>query len=252
MKNIYYTRAAILALVLIMTVLAVSCGRAGKGDAEDTTVPPSFENETEMGTYIDGEYLSPAESEKESEAETEKEKETEARLPKKTLKFVSYGNGTCAVAGIGSCTDSCVVIPERSPDGDVVTTIEDMAFYNNTDIKAIQIPSTVTSIGSRAFGGCSSLVYVSVDKANKTFCDLNGILYSADKTELILYPASCGATSIELSATLKRIADMAFYDCGDLKIIYFAGSMSDWGKIDIGEMNYGLYTASISCADMGK
>ena len=40
--------------------------------------------------------------------------------------------------------------------------------------------------------------------------------------------------------------------CEELKTIYYSGSLADWGRLDIGEMNYGLYTASISCSDSGK
>jgi hypothetical protein len=41
---------------------------------------------------------------------------------------------------------------------------------------------------------------------------------------------------------------MAFYGCDTLEIIRYAGTLSDWGKIDIGDMNYGLFTASVACS----
>lgn len=249
MKKVNYKRVLILAIALIVVICITSCAQGKDENTENTTLSP-VEDVTESGTFKDGEYLSPSPEETEKEIETEKE--TEAKPSVRSLKFISFGNGTCTVAGIGSCTDSCIVIPERSPDGDIVTSVEEMAFYGNTDIKAIQIPSTVTSIGSKAFGGCSSLVYISVDKNNKAFCDIDGILYSADKKTLILFPSSCGSASVELSSSLRAIADMAFYGCDELKTIYYSGSLADWGRLDIGEMNYGLYTASISCSDSGK
>ena len=39
------------------------------------------------------------------------------------LRFRSNGDGTCALAGIGSCTSSCILIPPTSPAGDTVTEI---------------------------------------------------------------------------------------------------------------------------------
>ncbi len=250
MKRIAFIVIAAL-IVLACISSAVSCSR-------------NKENETESGTLEDKSYLSPEELGKEetdanvifsngteSETEEETEKETEAEIVE-SLRFVSFGNGTCAVSGIGNYKASCVVIPERSPDGDIVTSIEEKAFYGNKEIKAIEIPSTVTSIGSTAFGGCTSLVYISVDKANKAFIDIDGILYSKDKTELIAYPAACGASSIDLSASVETIADMAFYGCDTLKVINYGGTLSEWGEIEIGSMNYGLYTAALSCNDTSK
>ena len=52
------------------------------------------------------------------------------------LSFQSNGDGTCYVSGIGSCTDTDVIIPTKSSAGD-----------------------TVTSIGSRAFSSCSGLTF---------------------------------------------------------------------------------------------
>ena len=37
------------------------------------------------------------------------------------LKFTSNGDGTCSVSGIGTCTDTEIVIPPVSPMGDAVT-----------------------------------------------------------------------------------------------------------------------------------
>lgn len=239
---------ALTTVLIIGLFCASACSKKGENKNGDTE--QKIENTTEVGTYKDVEYLAPIETtEQKREETTEKKPEP---TPEKALKFTSFGNGTCMVSGIGTCVDLCIVIPERSPDGDIVTSIDDKAFYGNTNIKAVQIPSTVTNIGNMAFGGCSSLVYISVDKANKSFSDLDGILYSADLTTLIHYPAARGASNLELSAKLKKICDMAFYGCDTLRTIYYGGTLKDWGKIDIGEMNYGLFTASISCTDSGK
>ena len=251
-----YLRALSFIIILAMSVtLGTACAKKNNGNV-------SLDNSGEKNTYDALKDLSFEETtrvhiEEKTEAVTEAptEKVTE-KAPEPTvqrsLKFTSYGNGTCAVSGIGSCLDLCIVIPERSPDGDVVTAIDDMAFYGNDEIKTVQIPSTVSYIGSRAFGNCSSLVYISVDGKSKSFCDLNGVLYSYDMTSLIHYPASSAASSINISQKVRRIEDMAFYNCSSLKTISYDGSLSDWGRIDIGDMNYGLYTASISCSGGGK
>lgn len=252
MKNRFPAIITIFCLLILALIVSSSC--AGNNPPTENDQAP-----TETGTVRFPEQFSPGEQEKESiteignvstntpETETETETETEKEeAPKESLRFTSYGNGTCAVSGIGSCTDSCIVIPTRSPDGDIVTTIEEKAFYGNGDIKVVEIPSTVTGIEKMAFGECSALVYISVDKENKSFIDIGGVLYSADLTRIISYPAASGATSISIPKTVKRIEPMAFYGCDTLKTVLYEGSLHDWGKIDIGDMNYGLFTAALS------
>ena len=255
-----YLKAISLLLTLALTVTVVAaCSKKNKGNGTlenlderntyDALKDLALEETTRAHTKDVTEDVTEEKTEAPTERITEKAPET---IVQRTLKFTSFGNGTCSVSGIGSCDDLCVVIPERSPDGDIVTSIDDMAFYGNEEIKTVQIPSTVSRIGSRAFGSCISLVYISVDSKNKSFCDIDGVLYSADMTMLIHYPASSAASSIDISSKVKRIEDMAFYNCASLKTICYEGSLSDWGKIDIGELNYGLFTASISCSGSGK
>lgn len=164
-----------------------------------------------------------------------------------SLEFKSNGNGTCSVSGIGNIIDSYIVIPLKSPEGDVVTSISEKAFYGNQVIRAVEIPSTVYYIGEMAFSNCSQLVYISVDKENRSFTDLGGILFSADMTCLIAYPAANGASAISLPTSITKIAPMAFYNCTNLKTIDYEGSAEQWSNISIGQMNYGLYSASIIC-----
>ena len=246
-----------LALTLaIVALVTISCAVLKKNDA--TNLP---EESTQTGTLDEVEHLSPSETtegenqetvdttkSETSESTCEDTTETEeTTAPAPSLEYESFGNGTCAVIGVGSYTDSYVTIPERSPSGDIVTVIAEGAFYGNGFIVAIEIPSTVTSIGSLAFGNCTKLVYLSVDGENKIFTDIGGVLYSADKTTLICYPSASSSASIDVPDSVTTISDMAFYGCDNLKYISYAGSLDDWTRINIGEKNYGLYTAAIRC-----
>ena len=76
------------------------------------------------------------------------------------LEFTSNGDGTCYVSGIGECTDTDVVIPQKSPEGDSVTSIEGSAFYGCTGLTSITIPDSVTSIEGNAFCDCTALTDV--------------------------------------------------------------------------------------------
>ena len=76
------------------------------------------------------------------------------------LVYTSNGDGTCYVSGIARCTDTNVVIPSVSPDGDTVTGIGDCAFYECTSLTSVTIPEGVTSIGGEAFEYCTSLTSI--------------------------------------------------------------------------------------------
>lgn len=160
------------------------------------------------------------------------------------LLFSSFGNGSCVLVGLGSCTDACVVIPEFSPGGDRVVEIAARAFYGAPSITAIQIPAGVTRIGSLAFGDCKNLTYVSVNERNTVFCDRDGVLYSADGSTLYLYPAMRMGSSYTIRRDVREIREMAFYNCVYLKSISYTGTAEDWDEILIAMKNYSLTAAS--------
>lgn len=162
------------------------------------------------------------------------------------LLFSSYGNGTCILVGLGSCTDACVVIPEYAPNGDRVVEIAARAFYGAASVSAIQIPAGITRIGSLAFGDCRNLSYISVDERNTVFCDRDGVLYSADGHTLFLYPALRQGSTYTLRREVTEIREMAFYNCVYLKNINYTGTAEDWEAILIGSKNHSLIAAAKS------
>ena len=260
MKNKSLSFILIITLTLSLTFAFCSCKAKEQLPEESLAEDQLLQNDTELGDLELPTHASPDEVQSEFESDTtpvsngssnNTESESSSTTPpqeedkSESLKFTSYGNGTCGVSGIGNCTSSCIVIPERSPYGDVVTTIEEKAFYGNAIIKAIEIPSTVTSIEDKAFGACSSLVYISVNKNNKSFTDVNGVLFSSDLTKIYAFPAACGVVDIDIPTSVTVISSMAFYGCDSLEKVFYSGTLEDWGKISIGDMNYGLFTAAL-------
>ena len=241
---------AAISLICAAIICAYSISAASKAKEEEPEIVKDTTQELATSAPIETitleDYLL-----SEEESTTEEETTTEPVYTQKPreLAFESNGNGTCTLVGIGTVTDTCIVIPEKSSDGDVVTAIADNAFYGNTKINTVQISSTVTYIGSKAFGGCTSLVYISVNSQNNSFKDVDGILYSKSGDTLIHYPAKKGNETLTISKSITKICDMAFYNCTSLRKITFGGSMAEWSKILIGDMNYGLYSASVVCSD---
>lgn len=250
-------KALLAALTLLALIISASaCTRIKKKTETPTSTletPTYLEGEnptdtpTDAGTDIpDGPSDNPTEAPTPAPTETPTEAPTE---PAPSLEYKSFGNGTCSVVGIGTIEDLYIVIPEKSPEGDVVTTVEAGAFSGNSDITVIQISSTVYSIGELAFADCKSLVHIAVDENNSHFRDIDGVLFNADMTNLISYPAAKASTSLLLPETVTTISSMALYGCDELKMIKFEGTVEQWAAINIGEKNYGIYTASLIFAE---
>ncbi len=160
------------------------------------------------------------------------------------LLYRSYGDGTCILVGVGSCRDACVVIPEFSPKGDRVVEIAPQAFYGCTTVTAIQIPKSVRIIGNLAFAACSNLMFISVNENNSYYCDRDGVLFTADERELLLYPPRRAGSYILLSSATVKIHEMAFYGCSYLQSVHYEGSAEQWEQMDIGAKNYSLTAAA--------
>ncbi len=163
------------------------------------------------------------------------------------LNYISQGNGTCYVGGIGSCEDTELKIPAYSPYGDKVTRIGDGAFTNCQNLLSITIPETVKTIGTGAFRGCSSLVAINVDSGNTVYCSVGGVLLSVDKSVLVCVPMNRPGANYLLFKDTKAIAAYALEGVANLKSLLYEGKISDFQKIDILMGNDILDKITITC-----
>ena len=160
------------------------------------------------------------------------------------LYFRSNGDGTCALAGMGSCTAACMLIPPQSPLGDTVTEILPGAFAGSI-VGSVEIPTTVKALSAASFSNCERLAYVRVASGNEAFVESDGAIYTADGSILLYCPAGRSARSLTLHKNLKRIAAGAFTSCNALDTVYFAGSTAEWHHIIVGDENNALYAARL-------
>lgn len=100
------------------------------------------------------------------------------------------------------------------PEG--VETLGDECFYN-CPISEITIPASVTSVGAGAFSG-TNLTEFKVAAGSKSFTVQDGILYNADKTLLVEFPAKSTITEYTLPAATLGICGEAFDRTGIQKI----------------------------------
>ena len=160
------------------------------------------------------------------------------------LYFRSNGDGTCALAGLGSCTAACILIPPKSPAGDVVTEILPHALADSI-IGSIEIPETVTVLSAASFAGCERLAYVRVAAGNTQLMEYDGVLYTADGGTLLYCPAGRNARELKLHAALTRIAAGAFASCHALDTVRYHGSTASWHNVIVGDENNALYEARL-------
>lgn len=121
------------------------------------------------------------------------------------------------------------------PEG--VTTIETGAF-SNTGITHVELPASIEIVAGIAN---ASLEYIEVSENNPNFSSISGILYSKDKTSIIIVPSAIvgdivlpdeltslttafrgkSISSITLNNNINSIPASCFRECYELEHLYF-------------------------------
>ena len=151
----------------------------------------------------------------------------------KGLTFYEYGNGYKVYGG--SCADENVVIPSTHK-GLPVVAIDDYAFAQNTNIKSIVIPDSVTKIGECAFWRCEKLVSVNIPKnvtdiGDSAFGDcskLSAVNIPNNITEIgaDMFMACESLTEIVIPEGVTVIGENAFKGCTALTAVNLPNSLT--------------------------
>ena len=166
------------------------------------------------------------------------------------FKFVD-GSGVSITGYEGSATD--VIVP-ATINGHKVTRIEAEAFKDNTTMKSVKLPDTLTNIERQAFWGCTGLtaielpaslkkigtrafadtkitsIYIpsSVTTSNLSLAGANSLdsVEFAPGTKTIPEGAcqEVTATRVTIPATVKSVGDYAFQGAQYLTDVYFNGT----------------------------
>ena len=141
---------------------------------------------------------------------------TESRPASEGLEFeLNYDGQSYYVKGIGTCTDTDVVIPDTY-NGLPVTSIGDRAFYDRYSLTSITIPDSVTSIGDYAFIYCSSLTSITIPDSVTSIGD-HAFQYCTF------------LTSITIPDSVTSIGNYAFSSCSSLASITIPDSVTSIG-----------------------
>lgn len=120
--------------------------------------------------------------------------------------------GGYEVTGIGTCTDTDIIIPKEY-NGKNVVSIGYWAFYNCYSIKSISIPDTVTRIGDSAFFYCENLTSITLPN------NVNSIGVSAFRNCFNL-------ESINIPNSVTYIGSSAFDHCNSLTSVVIPNSIN--------------------------
>ena len=148
---------------------------------------------------------------------------------------------------IETATNTLIAGCQNTTIPNSVTSIEDDAFFDCTNMTSITIPESVTSIGSNAFEGCSGLTSITIPNSvtsigSSAFEDCSGLTsFTIPNVLTTISPATfygcSGLTSIIIPESVTSILCDAFTDCSSLADITFPSNLSyidfsdDYGSV---------------------
>ena len=78
-----------------------------------------------------------------------------------------------------------------------------------SSVEEIEIPANITNIQPGVFAGLSNLGWIEADAANPAYVTVDGVLYTADGTVLLAFPAAWTGT-FQVPESVKSFAESAF------------------------------------------
>ena len=132
----------------------------------------------------------------------------------------NFDGTTCTITGIGTCTDTDVIIPSEL-GGYTVTAIEQSAFqstlFKKSKLTSVVIPDTVTRIKTNAFKDCDSLTEIVFGSG-------------LERIDMCAFEGCSALTDIVIPGSLKKMGQYAFRKCDALTSVTFADGVTAIGK----------------------
>lgn len=124
-----------------------------------------------------------------------------------------------------SIPDSVVSIGNYAFEGcdGIVNTVDGVSYYRTCEnpyfmlfmledaaVETVTVPKETRFICDGVFHTYEYLTDINVDADNLLFCDIDGVLFNKNKTELICYPCGREAVSYSIPDSVERIGEYAF------------------------------------------
>lgn len=143
------------------------------------------------------------------------------------LSQVTFGaDSKCTVLGGYAFSGTRMLKQIKVPDS--VRSFGELCFYQS-GLEEIEIGAGLTELGEGALSYCQNLQDITVDKDNTVFGSYDGVLFNAEKTKLMFYPAAkTGAYT--LPKTTETIAGYAFAGASKLTEVSLNEGLAEIGK----------------------
>ncbi len=172
------------------------------------------------------------------------------------FNYVAVGNTYTVAAKTGQIMPTDVIIPAEH-DGKAVTAIADSAFENQTVIKSVFIPSSVKTIGQRAFRGCTNLEQIlgadNVEAIGATALGSTkydtGLSAGAAYIGKTLYKYTGAETTLAVRAGTLGIAAGALQDKDSVTEVTLPDGLKNIGSYAFGGASKGVGITEIAIPD---
>lgn len=108
--------------------------------------------------------------------------------------------------------------------------IDAEAFYRCPTLQTLLLPASVKSIGEAFVVNCQGIKSYQLVGTNRYYKVIDGVLYNADGTILIAYPAAADGESFAIPESVTRIGDYAFAYSVTLQSIHFSKRVTQLGR----------------------
>lgn len=98
------------------------------------------------------------------------------------------------------------------------------------NLKKIFVGSNVNNMTYRHIQGCNNLQEINVDQNNSTIASKDGVVFSADTTELKVYPPAKTGSTYSIPLPVEDISDGAFFNCLKLTSMKIENSVQSIGN----------------------
>ena len=162
------------------------------------------------------------------------------------------------IYSLGTCTDTDIIVPMSSNEitvvavgeqafeyesiisivlPDTITTIEEKAFYQCSNLETVHLGSSITTIEKRAFSKCSSLKSISLPN-------------TLTKLGASSFEFCTNLQTVYLGKSIEKLEMRVFQYCSSLSDIYFDGTVEEWNAIEKDkEWDLGMSDYTVHCTD---
>ena len=142
------------------------------------------------------------------------------------LSVISIPNEVTSF-GLQSFRNDISLLRIPMPKG--LKSIKDYAFIGCNGITELTIPAKVTQIGDGIVRDCQNISKINVAEGNDNFASQNGVLYSSNYNELLIFPVNYESDSYSVIDGTKRIAPYAFVNSKKLSKVILPATLTSIG-----------------------